>query len=124
LLVALLALTGCSRQDKERLMRVGGRVSTRADTLIAGPRDKLTEGWKALRAGWDQVSLDARVSARLRWDKSLEGSAIHVHADGDTVRLEGTVRDLGQQRRAVELANSTIGANQVLDQLKVATSEP
>jgi hypothetical protein len=118
-LIALGVLAGCTREDKQRLTRVGDRVGAKVDAMAGGPRDKLGDGWQVLLAGWEQVSLDVRVAARLRWEKSLEGCSIQVHADGEAVELTGTVRNLEQRRRAVELAGSTAGVKQVVDQLQL-----
>ena len=68
--------------------------------------------------------LDARVSARLRWDKALAGSKIQVQAKDGVVELKGPVIDLAQRRRAVELAESTAGADKVTDLLEVPSREP
>jgi osmotically-inducible protein OsmY len=92
------------------------------DAVAGGPRDQLSDGWQIAPAGWAQVSLSARVSARLRWDKTLEAASIQVHADGETVQLRGTVRDLEQRRRAVELAGSTVGVKLVIDELQVPSA--
>jgi osmotically-inducible protein OsmY len=70
------------------------------------------------------MALDARVSARLRWDKTLSSEQIHVQATGGIIELKGRVRDLNQRRRAVELAESTVGTEQVLDLLEIPTQEP
>jgi osmotically-inducible protein OsmY len=59
------------------------------------------------------------VSARLSWDKSLAGVPVQVRANGGRVELHGTVPDLTQRRRAVELAESTAGVTEVVDALQV-----
>jgi len=82
------------------------------------------ESGRGLTTGWQSMALDARVSARLRWDKTLSNEQIQVQATGGVIELKGTVRDLGQRRRAVELAESTVGTEQVLDLLEVPTQEP
>src|SRR5712692_8078525 len=106
--MALATLAGgCQKRDKESLARVGSRLTAQMDDLTAGTETKLSTGWQSLRADREEATLDARVSARLRWDKTLADTPIHVHATGSVVELTGTVRDLAQRRRAVHLAEST-----------------
>jgi osmotically-inducible protein OsmY len=63
--------------------------------------------------------LAARVDARLRWDKSLEGAHIEVRATSADIALRGTLRDESQRPRAVELAESTLGVDKVSDEMTV-----
>jgi hypothetical protein len=118
LLLGLAALTaGCSRQDTERLARIGKHLGARAEALTADCRASLGSNWNGVG---EDVGLGARVWARLRWDKALAELPIQVQAAGATIDLKGTVRDLTQRRRAVELAESTTGVEKVNDQLQVA----
>jgi hypothetical protein len=118
LLLGLAAFTaGCSRQDTERLARIGKRIAAHAEALTADCRAGMGSSWNGVGEG---AGLGARVRARLRWDKALTGLPIRVHAAGGAVELTGTVHDLTQRRRAVELAESTTGVEKVNDQLQVA----
>lgn len=62
-----------------------------------------------------------RVQGRLLWDKQLSGSALRlvVGADGAVV-LQGSVLDEPAKKRAVDLAQSTLGVTTVIDELAVA----
>jgi hypothetical protein len=117
LLLGLSALAaGCSRQDSDRLARVGKRLATRFEDVTADCSAGLGSSWNGGGPG-----LSGRVAARLRWDKGLAGLPIQVHgAGGGTVELKGSVRDLSQRRRAVELAESTDGVEKVNDQLQIS----
>src|SRR5919202_1513739 len=97
---------GCNNQDTERLARMGRKAAARVEVLTAGVNHKLATGWQAVRADLDEMALDARVSARLRWDKNLANTPIQIQAREGQVELRGTVHDLEQRRRAVELAES------------------
>jgi osmotically-inducible protein OsmY len=116
LIALLLGLAGCSHQDADRLARVTRRA--------AGKLEGLTDGWQSLRVGWEGITLDSRVSARLRWDKGLAGAHIEARASGTTVELEGTVADANQRGRAVEVAETTLGVEHVTDKLTVAGEPP
>jgi osmotically-inducible protein OsmY len=109
---------GCDSEDADRLARVGRKVNEKFHTLTGGPQEKLSSGWLAMRSNFDDTTLDTRVAVRLRFDKALETAAIHVSTVSEgTVELKGKVTDLNQRRRAVEVAQSTVGVNEVRDSL-------
>jgi hypothetical protein len=118
--LAALFLAGCDGQDADRLARVGRKTNEKFHALTGGSQEKLSTGWLAVRANWDDVTLDTRVAARLRWDKALVNNKIEVTASDGVVELKGKVGDLIQRRRAVEIAQSTAGVNEVRDSLEVA----
>jgi hypothetical protein len=116
--VAVLAAlaAGCSREDADRLGRVSRNGADRAEAWVADATSSLTAGKSEVPAdGAGDAALAARVSARLRWDKGLAGAGVEVVARGDVVELRGSVADLGQRRRAVDLATSTVGVAEVKD---------
>src|SRR5262245_36496467 len=90
LLLGLAVLgTGCNRQDTERLARVGRRLVAKTEALVGDLRENLSGGcWHGLCATWEQAGLDARVAARLRWDKQLAGASVSVQASGAAVELK------------------------------------
>ncbi|HZT81817.1 MAG TPA: BON domain-containing protein [Gemmataceae bacterium] len=118
--LALAVLAGCDGQDADRLARAGRKAAARIDDLTGGAPARLAGGAEAIRAHWDDVTLDARVAARLRWDKEMEGAHVEATSQGGTVTLHGTVPDLAQRRRAIELARSTRGCEEVIDEMEVA----
>ena len=62
----------------------------------------------------------ARVAVRIRWDKEMADAAVQVEAAGPgVVRLQGTVTDAAQHHRAKELAESTQGVEQVVNELVI-----
>ena len=124
LLIGLAFLvSGCGKEDTERLASVGHKLALRAEAL-SGNDGRLSRCWQALRAEWSEPALDVRVGLRLRWDNNLGGAQIQVSNAGGTVELKGTVRNLTQRRRAMELAESTAGVEKVTDALEVPTGEP
>jgi osmotically-inducible protein OsmY len=123
-LLAGLLIAGCGKQDTDKLARVGRTAAAKAEALTGGSNNRLLHGWQAIRADLDEMALDARVSARLRWDKTLEGASIHVTADNGLVELRGTVRDMAQRTRAADLARSTVGAVEVKDELEIPARAP
>lgn len=116
-----LASCGCS-QDADRLASVFHKTAAKFDGMTEGLRDKLHNGWGAVRGSVSETSLDSRVSLRLRWDRDMAGSDVQVRLTGSgVVELTGVVADLAQRRRAVELAGTTAGIESVLDRLRVGT---
>ena len=111
----VLASLGCSRQDPERLARVGARVGQKAETALAGKDSRLLHGWQSLRG---EIALDARVMARLSSDKLLTKQSIQVQVSGGEVQLQGKVENVEQRRRAVQLAEWTVGVEKVVDRLE------
>lgn len=65
------------------------------------------------------VPVEDRVRGRLDADKTLAGVAFAVSADGGAVTLRGVVANNSARRRAVELAESTVGVDRVVDELAV-----
>jgi osmotically-inducible protein OsmY len=107
-----LFASGCNDSDRDHLARAAGKARDRMKSLTG-------ETGQSLTTGWQSMALDARVSARIHWDKTLSAEQIRVQAKGGVIELHGKVNDLTQHRRAVELAESTVGAEQVIDLLEV-----
>ena len=124
-LVLSLALASCGcNQDADRLTRVFQKISSKFDGVTEGLRDKLHNGWGAVRGSVSEASLDNRVALRIRWDSDMAGAHVQVRLVGSgVVELTGPVADLTQRRRAIELAGTTIGVENVLDRLSVSKDE-
>jgi osmotically-inducible protein OsmY len=116
LLVVALALVaaGCNRQDSQRLARVGKKIVERAEQMAGGTQERLVGGLPNVQEG---TGLAARVASRLRWDVGVADAEITVHVEGDVVELRGSADSLRQRRRAVELAETTVGVGRVDDQI-------
>jgi osmotically-inducible protein OsmY len=113
LVLALALAAGCNRQDTEALTRIGKKIVARSEAVTSDLKTSAATSWQAVQEG----SPESRVAARLRWDKPLADSAVDVQAAGNGVELRGSVRDLEQHRRAVMLAESTVGVESVKDSL-------
>lgn len=110
---------GCN-QDADRLARVFHKTAAKFNGVTEGLCDKLHNGWGAVRGSVSETSLDSRVTLRLSWDNDMNGANFQVRLVGPgVVELTGTVADLTQRRRAVELASTTVGVESVLDRLLI-----
>lgn len=116
--LALAIAAGCDTQDTERLARVGRLTLDKVQTLAEDNAKAFSDLQPARQAGKDEQTLDARVAARLHWEKSLADAKIEVSVKDGKVELRGKVGDPAQRRRAVELAESTVGADIVVDLLE------
>lgn len=120
----LIVCCGCSNEDADRLGRVCRRAAGEVLAHSAPARAKLARGWHALRRDRAANGLEAAVLNRLRQDKTLATSGIEVHLLGDgVVQLRGQVADEKQRRRAVELVDSTVGVERVVDELAAGGKE-
>ena len=123
LLPVTVWITGCNGEDTERLAHVGHKVMEKIESATGNADGKLFGGLQAMR-GAAEPDLAGRVSARLRWDKSLADVKIEVSASGSILELKGSVREPAQKKRVLELAESTDGVDKVTDNLEVATHDP
>ncbi len=117
ILLYLLAAAGCSRQDSECLARITRKVAARVGDVTGEVKDTLGTGWQNV---YGELGLEARVSARLRWDKSLAEAAIEVTAQGNDIELNGTIKDPVQRQRALDLTATTTGVEKVTEHLQLA----
>ncbi len=121
--LALLA-GGCKANDADTLARIGRKIVHHGERLTGGNSAHLACRAHAVRGSLSDASLDSRVTTRLRWDRFLADADVHVRSQGKgVVRLEGTVPDAAHRRRAVELAGSTVGVEEVVDQLTVGAPQ-
>jgi hypothetical protein len=106
---------GCSREDTERLGLIGQKAAGKLEGLSGGPRGKVSCSWQALRASLSDTTLDSRVCVRIRWDKLLADADIRIRVvRAGVISVQGQATEV-QRRRAVEIAESTLGVEQVID---------
>jgi len=118
-----LLLAGCDGQDADRLAKIGRKAADKLQAQTGGDPGRGADSLQSIRGGLGEFALDAKVSARLRWDKELDGIPIQVGAVGaGVVKLSGKVPTFEARQRAVQLANSTTGVSKVIDELTEANS--
>ncbi len=105
----------------------GDHLAAISRMTVAKVRDALPSAGKlagpvnALRRGLPE-RLEDRVKARLDTDKRLAGLEFTITADGTTVKLQGVVPDATARKRAVAVAENTVGVDVVIDELAVPES--
>lgn len=112
LYVACLALlptaTGCQKSDADALVSIGSRIAQRTHGLA----EQFQQKCPTLPG-----SLESRIRQRLQSDKALVDTSIEVIVDDKNVELKGNLPTPDQMRRAVELAESTVGVDNVTNSL-------
>ena len=109
LVLGLIVLAGCSREDGERLARVG-RLAGEKVRDAAPERTPLGDLHpEATPAG--------RVRVRFRTDAALSDQPIQVVDGADGVHLRGRVAAPEQAEWAVKLAQETTGVAAVVSEL-------
>jgi osmotically-inducible protein OsmY len=123
MVVVIVALCGCS-EDVDRLGRIFQKSAAKFESATDRMRDRLQIGSLAQPGASLEPSLENRVTLRIRWDAELSGVSIQAYQLGSgTIELTGTVSELTQQRRAIELAQTTVGVEKVLDRLTLTSDE-
>jgi hyperosmotically inducible protein len=120
ILMALFVVLVGSRfkpSDGEKLAAVCRMTVVKVREALP-PAAAIAAPMQALRRGLPE-RVEDRVKARLDSDKRFEGVEFTVAADGTTVYLRGIVPDATARKRAVALAENTVGVETVVDELAV-----
>ncbi len=112
LLLAALGLTGCSRQDTERLGKIGGIIGQRVELVIGDAEDDFLRRWQQARSRRDRERTDVagQITQRIQQEKGLADCRVQVTVEGDQVELRGHVKDMQQRRQVLEIATAVCGA--------------
>lgn len=138
LLISGLVILGVYAASAHAQDGVGKRIGEQLDQAVGQLRDEAKEAAGQLQEGFDKarrsvhrMGVAARVYARLHWDKALTEATISVDVNPDAVKkdnvaaLSGTVGSEAAKKRAEELAQSTVGVDRVVNDLKVVrAAEP
>ncbi len=115
---AVLALVAASASAQDGPIRRAGRALDNAGKNIRYRVESEVARDEAIAQERDVLG---RVTRRIEWDKKLAGSALRVEVQTDgTVVLRGSVTSDAAKRRAVDLAENTVGVTAVVDGIAVA----
>jgi hyperosmotically inducible periplasmic protein len=99
-------------------------LGDKVDRGVRAVESRLRETWGDVKRATHRMTVEGRVYARLYWDKSLSDATLKIETkDGGVVVLKGSVPSREAKRRAVELAQSTVGVNETTDELAVAPNK-
>ncbi|HEY3391994.1 MAG TPA: BON domain-containing protein [Lacipirellulaceae bacterium] len=103
----------------------GESIGRRIDRGLDKITEEVREAWAKARRQVDELGVQGRVYGRLRWDKALADQPIDVAVEKEstdeqsTVILTGRVPDEAARKKAIELAQDTVGVREVIDRLRV-----
>jgi hyperosmotically inducible protein len=98
----------------------GETIGRRIDRGLDKITEEVREAWTDVRKRVDELGVQGRVYGRLRWDKALADEPVGVAVEEkDTVILTGRVPDERTRKKAVQLANDTVGVREVIDRLQI-----
>jgi osmotically-inducible protein OsmY len=104
--LALAVLCGCNPQDRTDLAKDASQL-----------------GKTASRAA-SNATVAGKVEAALALRKGVETKGLHISATGPAVTISGTVDSESKKKVILDVANNTVGVDTVVDQIKVAPSQP
>jgi len=112
----LLPLVGCKESDGENLRQIARKAGEKLDRAARPVGDAASP----LRGSLGEHSAAARADSRIRHDRYLAGHRFTVRGEGPIVTVTATVPDASMKTRALDLARSTVGVEDVIDEVKVA----
>jgi hypothetical protein len=106
--------SGCDPSDADRLARVGRKAADKVAALVPD-RTPFGTPLSLSTAG----ELENRVKERFRSDVFLAPIQFELSVEGVNVRIKGMVDDEILKRRAMEIAQTTVGVEKVVDEIVV-----
>ena len=128
LAVALSAVALAGPQDPpktitEKIKAKAGSAVTSIKKGATNAEEAIREKFEQARAGVSKMGIEARVYARLHWEKALADAKIDLSAPSEgVIALTGVVADEKARAKALELTRDTIGVTQAVDKLTVRTT--
>jgi osmotically-inducible protein OsmY len=137
LLFAALALVSClaitraqdpQQPDTAPKSTVKDKIDSAVDSVKKGAQsaaDAVKERYHRARESVHDLNEHGRIYARFHWDKHLQGAKIEISVKGTVATLTGTVPTEKAKAKAIELAEDTVGINEVVHRLTITapTSE-
>jgi hypothetical protein len=119
--LAVCVLVVCGALNAVGQQKDSDSLGDKVDRGLKRAESKLRETWGDVQRATHRMTVQGRVYARLYWDKSLADAPYKIEMkDGGVVVLKGSVPTHEAKRRAVDLAQSTVGVNETVDELAVA----
>jgi osmotically-inducible protein OsmY len=118
-LVIVCASLSVMGQQKE-----SDSIGDKVNRGLERAESKLRETWGDIKRATHRMTIEGRVYARLYWDKSLADAPFQLEArNGGVIVLKGSVPTSEAKHRAIELAQSTVGVNETVDELGIAPNK-
>ena len=113
------AVAGSKKSDPDVLANVGAVVGQKVKNALPD-RSKVAAPLTAFKLG-DRFPIEEQVRVRIHSDKSMNGATVEVvtGAGAGEVKLRGLVSTAVLQKRAVEIAEGTVGVEKVVNEIAV-----
>lgn len=115
----ICGVSSCFTVRPAKAQGIGERIGARLDQGIDRLGEELQEGWESLKQTVDRMGVQGRVYSRLRWDKNFADTKFDIDVKNDIVTLRGVVSSIEAQKKALQIANDTIGVARVENELTV-----
>jgi hyperosmotically inducible protein len=127
--LAVSAAPAARAQEPQPKPTITEKIKAKAGSAVesikkgaASAEEAVREQYLRARSAVTKMGIEARVYARIHWEKALATSKVDLAAPKEgVIALNGTVVDERARAKAVELARDTIGVTQVIDNLTVQT---
>lgn len=114
ILVPLLA--GCTARDGDLLSQALRRAGEKLEAAAGGNANQFAGRLRSTAR--PTIGLVERVETRLKWDRYLDGLEVVVEGgEAGVVKVKGKMPDVAKRQRVLDLARSTVGVKDVIDQL-------
>jgi hyperosmotically inducible protein len=113
-----LLLVGCGQQGTGTGTTVGQKMDRAADKVA----DTTSNASSKVATATDDTAITAKVKAALISEPGLKSTDINVDTKEATVTLSGTVASNDLRDRAKQIASSTSGVKNVVDNLVVKSA--
>jgi hyperosmotically inducible protein len=113
-----LLLVGCGQQGTDSGTTVGQKMDRAADKVA----DTASNATSKVEMAADDTAITAKVKAALISEPGLKSTDINVDTKEATVTLSGTVASNDLRDRAKQIASSTSGVKNVVDNLVVKSA--
>jgi hyperosmotically inducible periplasmic protein len=133
LLFAAFALVSClaiSRAqdpqppDTAPKSTVKDKIDSAVDSVKKGAQsaaDSAKEQYHRARGSVHNLTEHGRIYSRFHWDKHLQGAKIEISVKGKVATLTGTVPTAKAKAKAIELAEDTVGIDEVVHHLTITS---
>ncbi len=107
----------------EKIKETAGSAVSSVKKGVGTASEAIKNKYIAAKDHVKAMEIEARVYARIHWDKALIGHKVDLSAPkAGTIVLSGTVVDAKAKAKALELTTDTIGVTDVVDNLTIGTA--
>lgn len=114
-----------AQQPATTTEKIKSKLGSAADSIKKGAisaEEAIKEKFAQAKGAVTKMEIEARVYARLHWDKNLAAAKIDLGAPKQgAISLNGTVPDAKAKAKAIELTTDTVGVTEVIDNLTVSS---